>query len=232
MNNELNFNLDIFEGPLDLLLHLIFKHKLNIYDIKIFELLEQYMKFIDKTDKTDLNISTEFIEMAARLIYIKTISLIPKNTNIEKEKQKLTGILLEYHLCKIVAENIKLRYIEDKIFFREGEKSFINQKYSLVHDKNVLFDRYSQLILKSIELKDKPIDSISNLVNKKFVSIQDKIDLILESLLEKNYLSYYKIFKKKDKSDIVATFSAVLELVKTKKIILSNDNEHIYLNIN
>ncbi|MDK2802519.1 MAG: segregation/condensation protein A [Oscillospiraceae bacterium] len=232
MNNELNFNLDIFEGPLDLLLHLIFKHKLNIYDIKIFELLEQYMKFIDKKDKTDLNISTEFIEMAARLVYIKTISLIPKNKHIEKEKQKLTGILLEYHLCKIVAENIKLRYIEDKIFFREGEKSFINQKYSLVHDKNILFDRYSQLILKSIELKDKPIDNISNLVNRKFVSIQDKIDLILESLLEKKYLSYYKIFKKKDKSDIVATFSAVLELVKTKKIILSNDNEHIYLNIN
>lgn len=232
MNNELNFSLDVFEGPLDLLLHLIFKHKLNIYDIKIFELLNQYMKFIDKSDKTNLNISSEFVEMAARLVYIKTISLLPKSEAVEKEKQKLTGILLEYHLCKIISENMKSLYIEDKIFSREGKKFFINERYTLIHDKNIIFDKYNEILLKNISFKDKPINSVSSILQKTFVSIQDKIDFILEILLEENNLSYYDIFKKKDRSDIVATFSAILELVKTKKIILSYDNNHIYLNKN
>ena len=75
---RISFKLEVFEGPLELLLHLISKHKLNIYDIEITLLLEQYLEYIDKMSETDMEIASEFLEMAARLIYIKTVSLLPK----------------------------------------------------------------------------------------------------------------------------------------------------------
>ena len=75
---SISFKLDVFEGPLDLLLHLITKHKLNIYDIEISKLLEQYLLYIEQAKEQDLEIAGEFLEMAARLIYIKTVSLLPK----------------------------------------------------------------------------------------------------------------------------------------------------------
>ena len=73
----INYKIEVFEGPMDLLLHLISKHKLNIYDIPISELVEQYMAYVDEMKDANLEIASEFLEMAARLDYIKTVSLLP-----------------------------------------------------------------------------------------------------------------------------------------------------------
>ena len=117
--SSITFKLEKFEGPLDLLLHLISKHKLNIYDIEISALLEQYLAFIDGLREQDFELAGEFLEMAARLIYIKTVSLLPKPNEAEELKKELEGALIEYSLCKIAAERMKERYIGGEVFVRK-----------------------------------------------------------------------------------------------------------------
>ena len=99
----LQFRLGEFEGPLELLLFLISKHKLDIRDIEISVLLEQYLDYIGQMQSADLEVASEFLEMAARLVYIKTVSLLPKPEEGEKLKEELQGQLLEYSLCRQVA---------------------------------------------------------------------------------------------------------------------------------
>ena len=97
------YKTEVFEGPLDLLLHLISKHKLNINDIPIFELVEQYIAYVQLMQEENMEIASEFLEMAARLVYIKTVSLLPVYEEAEQLKKELTGELLEYRDCKIMA---------------------------------------------------------------------------------------------------------------------------------
>ena len=91
----ISYKLSEFEGPLDLLLHLISKNKLNIYDIEISVLLAQYMEHIDKMKEKNMDVASEFLEMAARLVYIKTVSLLPKHEESEELKKELSGELIE-----------------------------------------------------------------------------------------------------------------------------------------
>ncbi len=100
---DLSFRLEVFEGPLDLMLHLISKHKLNINDIEITKLLEQYINYIEQMKELDMELAGEFLEMAARLIYIKTVSLLPKHEEADELKKELEGKLIEYSLCKKAA---------------------------------------------------------------------------------------------------------------------------------
>ena len=115
---ELSFKLEIFEGPLDLMLSLIAKHKLNIRDIEISILLEQFLLYLDKMQEADIEVAGEFVEMAARLIYIKTAELLPKH-EVEELKKELTGRLIEYAVCKAAAERLRRHYVGDSVFVRE-----------------------------------------------------------------------------------------------------------------
>ena len=99
----ISYKLDVFEGPMDLLLHLISKHKLNIYDIPIIELVTQYVDYVKRMQEEDMYVASEFLEMAARLVYIKTVSLLPVYEEAEELKKELTGELLEYRDCQIMA---------------------------------------------------------------------------------------------------------------------------------
>ena len=112
---KISYKLENFEGPLDLLLHLIKKNKLNIYDIQISELLTQYMAHIDKMKEQSLDISSEFLEMAARLVYIKTAFLLPRHEEAEALKQELTGQLVEYkqyqEIAKLMLSKMNYDYI-------------------------------------------------------------------------------------------------------------------------
>ena len=100
---SLQYKLEIFEGPLDLLLHLISKHKLNINDIPIIMLVDQYMEYINDMSEQNMEIAGEFLEMAAHLVYIKTVSLLPKHEEAEVMKKELQGRLIEYSLCTVKA---------------------------------------------------------------------------------------------------------------------------------
>ena len=111
----LSYKLEVFEGPLDLLLTLIAKNKLNIYDIPITLLLEQYMEQIERMQSENLDIASEFLEMAARLVHIKSVSLLPKREEEEALRRELTGQLLEYQQCRETAEKLRAMVSFDRL---------------------------------------------------------------------------------------------------------------------
>ena len=151
--DNISFKLDVFEGPLDLLLHLISKHKLNINDIEISKLLEQYLLYIEQAKEQDLELAGEFLEMAARLIYIKTVSLLPKPEEAEEIKKELQGTLIEYSLCKKAAAKLREKYAGNDIFVREPIKIKLDSVYKLSHPPQKLAEAYMNMNIKKTDFK-------------------------------------------------------------------------------
>ena len=180
--SSVRFKLDAFEGPLDLLLQLINKHKLNIYDIEITVLLEQYMEFINNLDHEDYDDAADFLEMAARLIYIKTCSLLPHDEEAQTLKKELEGAIIEYSLCKKAAETLKEQYVGGDVFVRKPVKLPVNKTYSREHDPIVLYDAYMGLSEKARKAKPLKADIFEPIVSHKIVSVTSKIIYVLKRL--------------------------------------------------
>ncbi len=228
--DSISFKLDVFEGPLDLLLHLIQKHKLNINDIEISKLLEQYLIYIDRCKEQDLELAGEFLEMAARLIYIKTASLLPKPQEAEEIKKELQGALIEYSLCKKAAAELKERFIGNDIFVRQPMKIKVSATYRLIHSPDRLVDAFMNMGVKNIDFQEANESKIGSVVQQKTVSVISKVVYVLRTLYQggKVYMDslYENVY---DRSARVATFLAVLELTKSGRILISDDCTEIYL---
>lgn len=228
--SSITFRLEKFEGPLDLLLHLISKHKLNIYDIEISSLLEQYLAFIDGLHEQDFELAGEFLEMAARLIYIKTVSLLPKPNEAEELKKELEGILIEYSLCKQAAERLKTNYVGGDIFVRKPVKIEIDKTYNRTHEAEILLDAYLGIAVKERKYTPLKADIFKPLVSKRIVSVTSRVFYILRKLYNEGTYKMNELYKGiTDRSERVATFLAVLELTKNGRIIISDDNSEITL---
>lgn len=222
----LSYKLDVFEGPLDLLLNLIAKNKLNIYDIPIAELLEQYMAQIHEMQAADMDVASEFLEMAARLVHIKSVSLLPKKEEEAALKQELTGQLLEYQQCKEAAMRLRERFSLDGIV-RAQAGIPADLTYKRHHKPQELLSAYlSMLGKKKPPEPQKPEDTISKLITRRVVSVASQIVFVLRSLWKKRHVSLKELFRgKNDPSERVAAFLAVLELVKDKRLRVDGDGE-------
>ena len=222
----LSYKLDVFEGPLDLLLNLIAKNKLNIYDIPIAELLEQYMAQIHEMQAADMDIASEFLEMAARLVHIKSVSLLPKKEEEAALKQELTGQLLEYQQCKEAAMRLRERFSLDGIVRAQADIP-ADLTYKRHHNPQELLSAYlSMLGKKKPPEPQKPEDTISKLITRRVVSVASQIVFVLRSLWKKRHVSLKELFRgKNDPSERVAAFLAVLELVKDKRLRVDGDGE-------
>ncbi len=221
-----------FEGPLDLLLNLIQKNKLNIYDIQITSLLEQYMEFIETNRNNNLDISSEFLEMAARLVHIKSLSLLPKHEESDEMKQELEGELIEYMQCKKAALLLKER-ADFSCFVKEADKLSPDMTYCLKHDKQILLKSLLSASGKNaINLKDKK-EKFFGVVKKQVVSVSSRIIFVMRSAWKKGRVSYNALFKKsKSKSEMIATFLAVLELVFSKRIQVEYKDHELQVKLN
>lgn len=222
----LSYKLDVFEGPLDLLLNLIAKNKLNIYDIPIAELLEQYMAQIHEMQAADMDVASEFLEMAARLVHIKSVSLLPKKEEEAALKQELTGQLLEYQQCKEAAMHLRERFSLDGIVRAQADIP-ADLTYKRHHKPQELLSAYlSMLGKKKPPEPQKPEDTISKLITRRVVSVASQIVFVLRSLWKKRHVSLKELFRgKNDPSERVAAFLAVLELVKDKRLRVDGDGE-------
>lgn len=222
----LSYKLDVFEGPLDLLLNLIAKNKLNIYDIPIAELLEQYMAQIHEMQAEDMDVASEFLEMAARLVHIKSVSLLPKKEEEAALKQELTGQLLEYQQCKEAAMRLRERFSLDGIVRAQADIP-ADLTYKRHHKPQELLSAYlSMLGKKKPPEPQKPEDTISKLITRRVVSVASQIVFVLRSLWKKRHVSLKELFRgKNDPSERVAAFLAVLELVKDKRLRVDGDGE-------
>lgn len=226
---NISFKLDVFEGPLDLLLHLISKHKLNINDIEISKLLEQYLLYIEQAKEQDLELAGEFLEMAARLIYIKTVSLLPKPEEAEEIKKELQGTLIEYSLCKKAAAKLRNIYIGSEIFVREPIKIKISSTYKLTHPAEKLVDAYLGMNVKRTDFRHANEKKINDVVQQKAVSVISKVVYVLKNLYKKGRVYIDSLFDgMTGRSERVATFLAILELTKSGRIMISDDNTMVY----
>jgi segregation and condensation protein A len=230
--------LQAFEGPLDLLLHLIDKNKVNIYDIPIVEITKQYLEYIQQMEKEDLNIMSEFLVMAATLISIKSKMLLPREINEageeEDPRQELVEKLIEYKMYKYMSYELKDRQVDaEKALFKTPTIPKEVQEYSEPVDINELLDglTLSKLhsIFKSIirkqENKIDPIRSQFGKIEKEEVSLSDKIDYIKQYACEHPRFSFRKLLEEQcSKMEIIVTFLGVLELMKTGLIEISQEN--------
>jgi len=140
--DKLSFTVNEFEGPLDLILHLISKHQMNIQDIEISSLLEQYMAAISQMENDHMELSSEFLEMASRLVYIKTVSLLPRQENEPDPKAELVGQLIEYQACREAAYWLRQNALGFDSFVREQAEIEIDETYTLRHRALELVNHY------------------------------------------------------------------------------------------
>lgn len=220
---KLQYKLEVFEGPLDLLLTLIAKNKLNIYDIPIAELLDQYMIQIDLMREENLDIASEFLEMAARLVQIKTASLLPRPEEEEDPRLELTGQLLEYQQCKMAAQVLAEQCRFDSVI-RQAEEFPVDHTYERIHDPRELMQALMSAWGKGKSLLPPKPESFSALVTRKIVSVASQVVFVLRKLWKRKRISFSALFAdKKDRSERVAAFLAVLELVKSSRIRVEGD---------
>ena len=216
---EINYKLDVFEGPMDLLLHLITKHKLNIYDIPIFELVEQYTAYIREMQKQDLEIASEFLEMAARLIHIKSLSLLPVHEEGEQLRRELTGELIEYAACKKAAEALSMQTSGFNTQTRTPEPIESDMTYTRVHDPIELLNAYMRVMGKKLRMLPPKFDVFRPLVQKRIVSVAEKIKSVVSVLMNRKTTEFGELLRTAtSRSELVAVFLAVLELAKTGNI--------------
>ncbi len=223
---KIQYKLDVFEGPMDLLLHLISKHKLNINDIPIFELVEQYTDYVRKMEEADMEIASDFLEMAARLVYIKSVSLLPVHEEAEELKKELSGELIEYQTCKKMAAEIGKQADGFDFFYRSTMPIEADNRYERVHKSDLLVTSYISAVGRGKRKLPPPFDAFKVIVQKKMVSVGSRIKGIFSKLRSVTGKKLRDLFSDaSSRSEIVATFLAVLELVKANKITVEGSGE-------
>ncbi|MBP0990445.1 MAG: segregation/condensation protein A [Oscillospiraceae bacterium] len=224
---KLTFKFADYEGPLDLILFLISKHKLDIFDINISDLLEQYLKYIEGIEERSPETASDFLEMAARLVYIKTVSLLPKREDEEKElKEELTGQLIELRMCKEAAYMLSQLYKGDSIFVRSQEPVEADKTYERVHLSSEIMLAYLSALGKHKRFTPPPIESFKGIVATRVVSVSSRIVHIMKRLYRESEIFFSGLFYDAgDRSGIVATFLATLELIKSRRISIEDDGK-------
>ena len=231
MSEKLQYKLENFEGPLDLLLFLISKHKLNICDINISELLDQYTESIKGIENVrDIDDASEFLEMAARLVYIKTAMLLPRyDDEGEKLRQELQGELIEYQACKEAAADLRRSFCGNSIFSRVPMPIDSDNTYARQHPPADILRAYLSALGRKQRKLPPPVEAFSAVVHKKLVSVPSRAIILLKRLYKRAKLKWNDLFENYDRSECVAMFLAVLELAKNGRIRISEDNSTVEL---
>ncbi len=216
-----------FEGPLDLLLHLLQKNKLNIYDIPIAEVLEQYMDAIREMQEADMEVASEFLEMAARLVQMKSYMLLPKHDEeAEEMRAQLTGELIEYQLCQEAARRLAMQAVGGDLFVREPDEPEPDPTYRRTHLPQEILEAYYAAAGRGKRRQPPPVQAFSGVISRKIVSVSSKIVFVLRRLRERATVSYRSLYDgAKSRSDLVATFLAVLELIKANRICVDGEGD-------
>lgn len=229
--------LQVFEGPLDLLLHLIDKNKIDIYDIPIVEITNQYMEYIQAMEKSDLNVMSEFLLMAATLLDIKCRMLLPKEVNEEGEeedpRQELVEQLLQYKMYKYMSYELKDRQIEgDMVLYKEPTIPEEVKNYEEPVDLDALLDGLTlaklnqifQDVMKKQGDKIDPLRSKFGKIEKEEVTLPKKLDFVEGYARQHKKFSFRSLLKtQSSKTQIVVTFLAILEMMKTGKIRIEQE---------
>lgn len=221
-----------FEGPFDLLLHLIKKNKMDIYNIEIYKITNQYLRYLDEMKEMDLEITSEFIVIAATLIEIKSKSLLPKvkveDENEEDIENKLKLRLIEYKQIKAVSSFFKERHINSgEIYSKKPEIIEIEEEKAPKSNEDIfknltLIDLYNiyNNILDTYHNKQNNINVVQRKIYTDKYKVEDKMKELLDRFNNANVIEFRSIIKESEsKLETVVTFLALLELIKLRIII-------------
>ena len=237
---DMNVKLQVFEGPLDLLLHLIDKNKVDIYDIPIVEITDQYMAYIRKMEEENLDIMSEFLLMAATLLDIKSRMLLPQEPSEEEDEEaadpraELVQQLLEYKMYKTMAYELRDRQIDaDHIFYKEPSLPDEVLKYQQPVDLeelmgdltlNKLNDIFNQVLRRQDNRRD-PIRATFGKIKKEEVSMEQKMEWTIAFAKAHNTFSFRNLLEAShSKTEVIVTFLCILEMMKAGQISISQED--------
>ncbi|MBQ3184261.1 MAG: segregation/condensation protein A [Clostridia bacterium] len=241
MSESLNFKLEIFEGPLDLLLSLISKNKVDIYDIPISLILDQYLEYLEEMRRMDMDIAGEFITMASELMLIKSRMLLPKSP-LEEDidpRERLAQALIEYKRAKEAAVMLNENYMKyaGRIAKPMDEAPFQAIPELADQDAKLLEEAFARLMQRAKQLKETmqpPEKTLENLLKKRVTPVPERIVGIMRYLYKNGRTSFDDLMlQSKTRSDIIASFAALLELLKARRVMIAKDDgDEIVLELN
>ena len=224
-----NVQLQVYEGPLDLLYDMISKQKIDIKDISIIDITKQYINYITALEKMDLEIASEFITMASKLLEIKSRYLLYKQKNddeVQDPRLELMEKLEEYKKFKLASEDLKdnITYIDD-LYYRKKEEIIIDDTIDL---DNISIEAIKNILpyilkVKSNDNKAEKDEKLEKIVRGRIVPVEEKIAYIREIIYKDNEISFTKVIENADKNEVIATFLSILELIKSREIIVYQD---------
>lgn len=226
---QVTYKLENFEGPLDLLLTLIQKNKVSIYDIPIVEITAQYLEAIEKIDEQNLDNTSEFLILASQLLYIKSKMLLPKNEEDEDEedpREELVRRLYEYQQYKEASEELRKSEFSTKyMVFREAEKiDFPIPEYDTHHELDELLTAFDSILRRHARRAKPEKRAFSQIVGREKVSVDDMVEKICKRLRKSRKIKFETLFGEGDsKPEMIATFLAVLEMVKLGRLFANYD---------
>ena len=235
---QITFKTHEFEGPLDLLLYLIKANKVNIYDIPIVEISEQYISYVNNMKEMDLDYTSEFLVMASELLYIKSRMLLPVEKNEAGEvidpRTELVAKLLEYQKYKELSEFLKGREDIGRFSFVKPRGKVKGIKYNNDDLEVSLIDLVNafQEVYDRIERKlPPPKTSFVGIVAREEVNLKDRIDIIKDYLSKNGKVAFYDLFNStcNTRPQIIVTFLGVLELIKLSRISVNKNGDKMYL---
>lgn len=224
--NKYKVKLDGFEGPLDLLLHLVNKMEIDLYDIPVAEITEQYMAYIQAMKEIELNIASEYLVMAATLLAMKSSTLLPTQENVDDEddyeedpKEALITRLIEYRKYKEAAEQLKEKELEENQIYTRAPYTFDEsfEKPPITKGEASIFSMIDAM--QAIIERQKYNQPLQTRIDKVELTIDERMDEIINLVEESSdVISFEELFPYADRSHIVTSFLAILQLLKDKKI--------------
>ena len=223
-SNKYAIKIENFEGPLDLLCHLIDKNKMNIYDIKISEIADQYIEYINKMEELNLEVTSEFLIMASTLLYIKSKGLLPNEAEAEEEltEEQLIERIIEYKKYKEITQKFRENYDEfSKRFFKIAERIELpKQKLEVEYSKSILPNIYKDIIERNNERVNQNAKNIEKIAIIETYTVASKVKEMFKELIKKSKFVFNKLYStsKCNKQEVVTAFTGLLELSRRNKV--------------
>ena len=227
--NKYLIKIENFEGPLDLLCHLIDKNKMNINDVNLSEITDQYIDYINKMEEMNLEVTSEFLIMASTLIYIKSKNLLPKPSDDEEEisEEELLRRIIEYKKYKEISKTLKEMYKNNAVrFFKNAEVIELpKQKLERNYDKSVIVDAYQKVVKSNEEKVNQNARNLEQIAVIEKYTVASKVKQMLTVLVKRPKFVFNTLFSLKqcEKAEVVSAFSGLLELSRRSEVMTNQD---------
>ncbi|MEI3395203.1 MAG: segregation/condensation protein A [Clostridia bacterium] len=224
-----SIKIENFEGPLDLLCYLIDKNKMNIYDVNLSEITDQYIEYLNEMEEMNLEIASEFLVMASTLLYLKSKNLLPKQEEEEEEitEEELIRRIIEYKKFKEISKVFKENYdVYAKRFYKNQEEIKLpKQKLEKDYSNEVIPEIYRKLVERNSEKINRNAKNIEKIALVDKYTVADKVKEMYTILTKQKKFVFNKLFslKKREKQEVVTAFSGLLELSRRSKVLTNQE---------